>query len=269
MMAVAAKPANRSDEAYLAQLGARVRAWRESTQVTRKELALRSGLSERYLAQLEAGQGNLSILLLRQLAQAMAMPMTVLVQEQADRSPRRERIALVGLRGAGKSTLGAALAKSMNVPFIELDREIEREAGAKLSEIFALYGQDGFRRFERSALARVLREQPRAVIATGGSFVTDAQSYESLRGSCYTVWLKARPEEHMARVVAQGDLRPIQGRAQAMDELRRILNERQPLYALADATVDTSGKPMRRSLSELRSLLKNLPHTETATETVA
>ena len=267
MMAVAVKPANRSVEAYLAQLGARVRAWRESAQVTRKELALRSGLSERYLAQLEAGQGNLSILLLRQLAQAMSMPITVLVQERANQSPRHERIALVGLRGAGKSTLGAALAKSMNVPFIELDREIEREAGAKLSEIFALYGQDGFRRFERAALANVLRNYPRAVVATGGSFVTDAQSYESLRASCYTVWLKARPEEHMARVVAQGDLRPLQGRAQPMDELRRILNDRQPLYALADATIDTSGTPMRRSLTELRSLLKTLPQTETATET--
>lgn len=300
-MAVADRSSPGADEAYLAQLGTRVRAWRERAQVTRRELAARSGLSERYLAQLEAGQGNLSILLLRQLADAMSVPVARLVEEAEYAPPeelrsamnrlaqlppsrlraalallqsrfgpgRAERVALVGLRGAGKSTLGAALAKTLNAPFIELDREVERGAGAKLGELFALYGQDGFRRFERAALARVLRDHARAVIATGGSFVTDAQSYESLRTACYTIWLKARPEEHMGRVIAQGDLRPIQGRAQAMDELHRILNERQSLYALADASIDTSGKTPRQCLAQLRTLLKSAARDTTTMETEA
>jgi XRE family aerobic/anaerobic benzoate catabolism transcriptional regulator len=239
------------DDAYLALLGERVRSWRDSRRITRKALALSSGLSERYLAQLEAGQGNMSILLLRQLAQAMQVPVEDLVRETAA-APRRERIALIGLRGAGKSSLGAKLAADIGMPFIELDREIEREAGAPLSEIFGMYGQEGYRRFERRALERVLEENQRCVIATGGGIVTAPETYARLLETCLTIWLKASPEEHMSRVVAQGDLRPIRGHAAAMDDLKQLLIERNHLYAKADASVDTAGRTLRQSLAELK-----------------
>lgn len=239
------------DEAFLARLGDRVRAWRDSRRITRKALALSSGVSERYLAQLESGQGNMSILLLRQLSIAMQVPLEELVRE-APGVPRRDRIALVGLRGAGKSSLGAKLAAESGMPFIELDREVEREAGATLTELFGMYGQDGYRRFERRALERVLAEHPRCVIATGGSLVTAEETYARLLSSCFTVWLKAAPEEHMARVIAQGDMRPIHGHAAAMDDLKQLLIERTHLYAQADVSVDTEGRTMRQALAELK-----------------
>ena len=239
------------DEAFLARLGDRVRAWRDSRRITRKSLAQSSGVSERYLAHLESGQGNMSILLLRQLAQAMQMPVEDLVRESPG-VPRRDRIALVGLRGAGKSSLGAKLAAELAMPFIELDREIEREAGATLSELFGMYGQEGYRRFERRALERVLAENERCVIATGGSLVTAQETYERLLAACFTVWLKAAPGEHMSRVIAQGDMRPIRGHAAAMDDLKQLLIERTHLYAQADVTVDTAGRTPRQSLAELR-----------------
>ena len=177
--------------------------------MTRKSLAAASGVSERYLAQLEAGQGNISVLLLRKLAHAMSVPVESLVRESPDdEAPGARRIALVGLRGAGKSSLGAKLAAALGVPFIELDAEVEREAGAKLGEVFAMYGQEAYRRFERRALERVLGAQKRAVIAAGGSLVTDPDTYRLLLDNCHTVWLKAKPEEHMSRVMAQGDMRP-------------------------------------------------------------
>src|SRR5436853_2190501 len=157
---------------YLARLGERVRAWRNEHDTTRKALAAASGISERYLAQLEAGKGNISVLLLRRVARAMAVSVEELVREE-QHSPRSERIALIGLRGAGKSTLGKKLAESLGVPFVELDQEVEKEAGQKLGEVFSMYGQDGFRRFERRALERVLQHNERAVIAAGGSLVTD------------------------------------------------------------------------------------------------
>ena len=237
------------DEAFLARLGDRVRAWRDGRRITRKALALSSGVSERYLALLESGQGNMSILLLRQLSIAMQVPLEDLVREEPG-VPRRDRIALVGLRGAGKSSLGARLAADAGMPFIELDREVEREAGAMLSELFGMYGQDGYRRFERRALERVLAEHPRCVIATGGSLVTADETYARLLSSCFTVWLKAAPEEHMARVIAQGDMRPIHGHAAAMDDLKQILIERTHLYAQADVTVDSAGRTVRQSLTE-------------------
>jgi XRE family aerobic/anaerobic benzoate catabolism transcriptional regulator len=167
----------------------------------------------------------------------------------ADRS---ERVALIGLRGAGKSTLGEGLAAELRVPFIELDREIEREAGTGLSEIFLLYGQQGYRRYERRCLERILDSHARCVIATGGSLVSEPGTYDLLRASCFTVWLKARPEEHMSRVVAQGDTRPMAGNSQAMGDLKRILQSRAPLYGQADAVVDTAGRSVRQSLKELR-----------------
>ena len=163
-----------------------------------------------------------------------------------------KRIALIGLRGAGKSTLGAKLARALGAPFIELDREIEREAGTGLSEIFLLYGQAGYRRYERRCLERVLEKNERAVIATGGSIVSEPGTYELLLSACFTVWLKAEPEEHMARVIAQGDTRPMAGNDQAMEDLRRILDGRAVLYGQADATVDTARKTPEQSLSALR-----------------
>ena len=244
-------PTQSEDEAFLASLGERVRAWRDGRRITRKALALSSGVSERYLAQLESGQGNMSILLLRQLAHAMQVPVGELVRESAG-VPRRDRIALVGLRGAGKSSLGARLAAELGLAFIELDREIEREAGTTLSELFGMYGQEGYRRFERRALERVLAENERCVLATGGSLVTAPETYARLLAACFTVWLKAAPEEHMGRVIAQGDMRPIHGHTAAMDDLKQLLIERTHLYAQADVSVNTAGRTLRQSLAELR-----------------
>src|SRR5215210_8973470 len=238
---------------YLSRLGDRVRAWRTEQGMTRKTLAAASGVSERYLAQLEAGQGNISVLLLRRVARAMAVPVEYLVREED--SPRTARIALLGLRGAGKSTLGEKLAEALDLPFIELDREVEKEAGAKLGEVFALYGQDAFRRFERRALERVLNEHERAVIATGGSLVTDPSSFDLLLERCLCIWLKASPEEHMSRVMAQGDMRPFKGRSAALEEIRRLLADRERLYARAPVAVDTSGKTVRQTLQEMRKAL--------------
>ena len=271
---------------YLAALGERVREARARRGISRKLLARDSGVSERYLAQLEAGLGNISILLLRQIASALDSPLTELLAEDTGdtveltlttqflkRLPRQKlaavrsqlvrdygsahdermkRIALIGLRGAGKSTLGAKLSKVLGAPFIELDREIEREAGTSLSEIFLLYGQAGYRRYERRCLERVLEKNARAVIATGGSIVSEPGTYELLLSACFTVWLKAEPEEHMARVIAQGDTRPMAGNDQAMEDLRRILDGRAVLYGQADVTVDTAGKTPEQSLSALR-----------------
>ena len=193
------------EHAYLAHLGERVRAWRGEQGMTRKQLAAASGVSERYLAQLEAGQGNMSVLLLRKVARAMGVGVERLVRED---DGQHKPLALLGLRGAGKSTLGAKLAEALKVPFVELDREVEKEAGAQLGEVFAMYGQDAFRRFERRALERVLAEHPQAVIAAGGGLVTDPGTYELLLERCRCIWLKAAPDEHMSRVIAQGDMRP-------------------------------------------------------------
>jgi len=275
-----------AEAAYLARLGERVRSWRHEHGLPRKALALASGVSERYLAQLEAGHGNVSVLLLRKLAQAMRVPTEQLIRENGDASgalaaltaflgtlsedrraaayrllqtqfgsPRRNRIALLGLRGAGKSTLGAKLAQALGMDFVELDREVEREAGAELGDVFTIYGQDAFRRFERRALERVLRNHDRAVIATGGSIVSEPETYQLLRDRCFCVWLKASPEEHMARVVAQGDMRPFRGQAEALDEIRRLLADRDRLYARADATIDTSGQSVKHSMTRLRGLV--------------
>ena len=274
------------ERGYLAMLGDRVREVRARRGMTRRMLSRDSGVSERYLAQLEAGQGNISILLLRQIAVALDVPLTELLGEESSeaveltltvqflkrlprqklsevrlqlmreygsaRDERMRRIALIGLRGAGKSTLGARLAKSLGVPFVELDREIEREAGTSLSEIFLLYGQAGYRRYERRCLERTLEKNARVVIATGGSIVSDPGTYELLLSACFTVWLKTEPEEHMARVIAQGDTRPMAGNSEAMDDLRRILDGRSALYAQADVTIDTASKTVDKSLVELR-----------------
>jgi XRE family aerobic/anaerobic benzoate catabolism transcriptional regulator len=241
--------AQQQEHAFLARLGERVRAWRAEHGTTRKQLSAASGVSERYLAQLEAGQGNMSVLLLRKVARAMGTSVERLVREE---DGQHKPIALLGLRGAGKSTLGEKLAQSLSVPFVELDREVEKEAGAPLGEVFALYGQDAFRRFERRALERVLAAHPQAVIATGGGLVTDPGTYDLLLERCRCVWLRAAPEEHMSRVIAQGDMRPFKGRSTALDEIRKLLADRDRLYGRAGVVVDTSGKTVRQSLADLR-----------------
>jgi len=193
-------------------------------------------------------------LLLRKLAHAMHLPMELLVREH-DGAAKSGRIALLGLRGAGKSTLGAKLAQALRLPFVELDREVEKEAGAPLGEVFSMYGQEAFRRFEKKALARVLQENPQAVIATGGGPVTDPDTLNLLLDHCTCVWLKARPEEHMGRVMAQGDVRPFKGSPAALEEIRRLLADRDRLYARADAALDTSGRSPRQTLRELKALV--------------
>jgi len=236
---------------FLIQLGERVRAWRAEHGTTRKALASSSGVSERFLAQIESGQGNISVLRLRALAHAMSVPLESLVRE----TPERELIALIGLRGAGKSTLGTKLAESLKAPFVELDKEVEKEAGAALGEVFAMYGQEAFRRFERRALERVLAQHERAVIAVGGSLVTDAGSYDLLLNRCRCIWLRTSPQEHMSRVIAQGDMRPFKGRSAALEEIRKLLDDRETLYARAGLTLDTSGKSLKQSLTELKKAL--------------
>ena len=244
--------AAQEDAAYLGRLGERVRAWRTEHGMTRKHLSLASGVSERYLAQLEAGQGNISVLLLRKVARAMDVAVESLVREE---QIQEKCIALIGLRGAGKSSLGKRLAQGLGIPFVELDREVEREAGAALGEVFAMYGQEAFRRFERRALERVLAQHERAVIAAGGSLVTDPGTYQLLLERCRCIWLKASPEEHMARVIGQGDMRPFKGRSTALEEIRKLLEDRDKLYARADLAIDTSGKTARQSLAEIKRAL--------------
>jgi len=265
---------NAAEAEYLRLVGERVRETRARRGMTRKLLARDSGVSERYLAQLETGQGNISILLLRQIAKALDIPVEALVLEgeeppvdlvhtteflrrlpaaeltQArrllvqhfggvDLEARRGRIALIGLRGAGKSTIGAILAGRLEVPFLELDRLIEQESGVSLSAIFDLYGQSGFRRLERRCLDQVIERYPRFVLATGGSLVSEPATFERLLTMCFTVWLRATPEEHMRRVIAQGDMRPMADNRESMSDLRRILEVREPLYGKADVTIDT------------------------------
>jgi XRE family transcriptional regulator, aerobic/anaerobic benzoate catabolism transcriptional regulator len=279
-------PERMSDAAFLQRLGDRVREARAKRGMTRKILSRDSGVSERYLAQLETGRGNISILLLRQLASALDMPIETLVHEHPDPSvdlahavellrrlgaddlvearqlllqrfdraaekARRSHIALIGLRGAGKSTLGALLAQRLKVPFVELDREIERASGVSLGAIFDLYGQAGFRRLERQCLQDLIARHPAFVLATGGSLVSEPATFELLLANCFTVWLTASPADHMGRVVAQGDMRPMASNREAMSDLQRILKVRNPLYSKADARVDTAGRLVEDSLELL------------------
>ena len=216
--------------------------------MSRKLLAQEADVSERYLGQLELGSGNISVILLARVAAALNTTLADVLVEPA----RKNRIALIGLRGAGKSTLGAMLAKQLRMPFVELHREIERDAGLPVAEIFALYGQSGYRRIEQRSLQRALDTEQPSVISVGGGIVTDEDAFKLLLDRCYTVWLRASPEEHMTRVQAQGDLRPMAGNAEAMIELKRILASRTPLYSRADAIVDTSGETPQESLARLR-----------------
>jgi XRE family aerobic/anaerobic benzoate catabolism transcriptional regulator len=270
--------------AYLKRVGERVRLGRARRGMSRKVLSRASGVSERYLAELERGAGNASLLVLRQVADALGLEVAQLVGDAPERpidltlalhqlerlSPvdlaeaRRllaerfgaakashARIALVGLRGAGKTALGERAAEALGVPLVELDREVERASGMELSEIFASHGQSTYRRLERQCLEAVIARFDRVVIATGGSLVTEPGTYDLLLSSCFVVWLSARPEEHMSRVLAQGDLRPMAEGPQAMDDLKAILESRTALYAKADATVDTSGRGETEVLAQL------------------
>ena len=182
----------------------------------------------------------------------------------ADAQGRDQRVALIGLRGAGKSTLGVQLANERGVPFIELDREIEREAGTSMNEILLLHGQAGYRRYERRALLRIAEEHPDGVVmTTGGSIVSERETFDLLQSRFYCVWLKASPEEHMSRVVAQGDMRPFDSGGashEALDDIRRILASREALYARADAMVDTAARSLKQSMTDLkRAVLKVQP----------
>lgn len=237
---------------FLRVLGDRVRREREHRGMTRKVLAESAGISERYVTQLESGKGNISIVLLKQVATALGLSLAALVDLEPSRS---QRVALVGLRGAGKTTIGKRLAGELGVAFIELDREIERLSGISLAHLFDLYGQQAYRRYEMQALQELLATREDFVVATGGGLVAAPETYELLLRSCFTVWVRTTPEQHMARVVAQGDQRPMAGSSRAMDDLRRILREREPLYARADLTVDTTGVSVDKTVVEVRRAL--------------
>jgi XRE family aerobic/anaerobic benzoate catabolism transcriptional regulator len=263
------------EQGFLEQLGQRVRTMRALRGMSRKVLAKVSGISERYIAQLESGKGNVSIVLLRRVSNAMGAHLEDLIPDgepapdwpvirdllrkatpsqiaqakdilsgsgvAAVRRPSFAGIALIGLRGAGKSTLGKMLAKKIGWSFVELNKEIEAQNGLSVAEIIALYGQEGFRRMEQAALGQLLARKELMVLATGGGIVSEPLTFDLILSSFYTIWLKAEPEEHMMRVRKQGDLRPMADDRSAMAELRNILISREPLYARASAVVDTAG----------------------------
>jgi XRE family transcriptional regulator, aerobic/anaerobic benzoate catabolism transcriptional regulator len=274
-----------ADADFIRALGMRVREARARRGISRKTLAINADVSERYLAQVESGETNPSIMVLRHVSAALGFSLMELLEPQQNSaeyhlihrfleqlSPnqleeallrlirdfgkedaaRRKRIALVGLRGAGKSTLGSALASELAVPFVELNSAIEAEAGMSLNEVFSLYGQPGFRRLERRCLDNFITEHESAVITVGGGIVSEAETFNLLLMNCFTVWVKATPEEHMSRVVAQGDFRPMEGNVEAMEDMRRILVAREPLYSKADFILDTTGCLPEVCLKKLR-----------------
>jgi XRE family aerobic/anaerobic benzoate catabolism transcriptional regulator len=283
-----------SETSFLEQLGQRVRTMRSLRGMSRKVLAKVSGISERYIAQLEAGRGNVSIVLLRRVSNAMGAHLEDLIPSgdhapdwQVIRDLLRKAtpaqvtqakdllaghsgasshasfcgIALIGLRGAGKSTLGKILAKRIGWNFVELNKEIEAQNGLSVAEIIALYGQEGFRRMEQAALNQLLARKELMVLATGGGIVSEPLTFDLILSSFYTIWLKAEPEEHMGRVRKQGDLRPMADDRSAMAELRNILVSREPLYARASAVVDTAGLSVdaaaARLIDTVRPVLQN------------
>ncbi len=281
---------------FLQQLGQRVRTMRALRGMSRKVLAKVSGISERYIAQLESGKGNVSIVLLRRVSNAMGAHLEDLIPASepapdwqvirdllrkatpnqiaqakdilagggasAPRQTSFAGIALIGLRGAGKSTLGKMLAKKIGWNFVELNKEIEQQNGLSVAEIIALYGQEGFRRMEQAALGQLLARRELMVLATGGGIVSEPLTFDLILSSFYTIWLKAEPEEHMARVRRQGDLRPMADDRSAMAELRNILVSREPLYARASAVVDTAGLSIDAAAARLIDAVRPVLHDE-------
>lgn len=275
-----------SVDQHLQVLSERIRALRAGRGMTRKDLSRHSGISERYLAQLESGEANPSVALLWQIAHALDVDFHDLIGERAKaplangrlwdllqtltpadqqlaydvlaprfsntRDSAQRGVALIGLRGAGKTTLGQELAAAYQVPFVRLGAVIEKISGMELGELLSLGGQKAYRRMERQALEQVIRDHPLAVVETGGSLVSELSTFNLLRSAYFTVWVRARPEDHMNRVIRQGDTRPMEGNHEAMDDLRRILSEREPSYSSADYQLDTTGRSIEDCVAELR-----------------
>jgi len=238
---------------FLETVGAAVRTQREKKGWSRRELAETSGVSERFLAQLETGDGNISLRRFAEVAHSLGTTPAALLAATAE--PALKPIALLGVRGAGKSTIGAALAKKLDYRFVELDQEIEAAAGLSLGDVFTLHGEAYYRRVEREVLARVLAEPAPTVLATGGSIVNDPTTFALLRSRARTVFLRAQPEDHWNRVVAQGDQRPMAENPHAFEELRGLLAARAKLYARADRTVETSGRTAKQVVAEIAAAL--------------
>ena len=279
---------------FLIALGERLRALRSRRGITRKALGKLANVSERHLANVESGVGNASIQFLRQLTAVLNCTLAEMIGDETASSPewlmireilrgrsdtelamvrgtlaglfeapltesaRNQRIALIGLRGAGKSSLGCLLAEEWRVPFIELSRHIETLAGCGIAEIYALYGPTAYRRYERRAMEEIIQRYPRAIIATPGGIVSDPATYNLLLSHCYAVWIKASPKEHMDRVVAQGDTRPMQGNREAMADLKSILDSRAAFYSKADLVFDTSDQSLESAYSALAKKLQEL-----------
>lgn len=277
-----------SDEEFIRVVGERVRVARARKAVSRKALSEASGVSLRYLAQLEGGEGNISISLLRRISKALdhriewlvgdddpwtsdavrvasqfraasseqrRRVLSILDPENSDMQ-RGQRIALIGLRGAGKSTLGRLAAEALDVPFVELNAEIEQNSGMPVNEVLAMYGQEGYRRLERHALEQLAASPNPIILAVAGGIVSEPDTYNILLRNFHTIWLKAKPQEHMGRVRKQGDLRPMAGNPAAMDELRSILTSRESLYSRAETQIDTSEKTVDQSLADVISVIR-------------
>ncbi|WP_151984835.1 helix-turn-helix transcriptional regulator [Rhizobium sp. EC-SD404] len=275
-------------ERFLEMVGDRVRAARNRRSISRKTLSEISGVSQRYLAQLESGTGNISILLLRRVAEALDHKIEWLVGEEDPYTSdavammslyrqatgeqrmrvleildpdnphlrRSRRLAFIGLRGAGKSTIGRLAADRLKLPFLELNEEIEQASGMPVNEVIALYGQEGYRRLEKQSVERIAATYDSIVLAVAGGIVSEPETFNYLLRHYHTIWLKARPEEHMGRVRAQGDERPMAGNPAAMDELRNILMSREALYARAEAQIDTSGRGLPETLDAVLDLIE-------------
>jgi XRE family aerobic/anaerobic benzoate catabolism transcriptional regulator len=272
-----------SQSPLIERLSERVRAARKAAGIPRRELSERSGVSPRYLAQLESGEGNISVLLLERVATSLGLKVEDVLSDfgplsedtqrvarlyqgssaemqgrvrgllapQNQTAMRAQRVCLVGLRGAGKSTLGRRAAQALRIPFVELKSEIENRVGMPVSEIMALYGQDGYRGFEAEAIEAVIQQHERVILSVGGGIVAETETFTDLLSRFHTIWIRTSPAEHMERVRAQGDLRPMEGNPQAMDQLKALLGAREPLYGRAQAQVDTSNRPEQSSVNDV------------------